>query len=191
MSPSLKKFADRAISPNTRLTYEKALGRIRDWLRTKKLELNDSSLAEYLVSIYEDGSSHATCSLCVAAVKWLARENGTAELVGNTTILVLKGIARSKKHGPGQVDGLDWNHVDKVVDNQHSKKTLGGFRNAAMVAVGSDAMLRVSEIQAVTVDDVALNVNDKGFSVLTIPRSKTDQEGIGEKSRWVHERQLS
>lgn len=191
MSPSLKKFAERAISSNTQLSYEKALGRIQDWLRVRKLELNDSSLAEYLVSIYEAGSSHATCSLCVAAVRWMARETSTAELAGNTTILVLKGIARSRKRGPGQVDGLDWNDVVKVVDIQHSKKTLEGFRNAAMIAVGSDAMLRVSEIQVVAVEDVELNVNDKGFSVLTIPRSKTDQEGIGEKRCWVHQRQLS
>lgn len=190
MSPTLKKFVDRAISPNTQLSYEKAFGRIQDWMRVRKFELNDSSLAEYLASIYEDGSSHATCSLCVAAVRWIARETDTAELVGNTTTLVLKGIARSDSHGPGQVEGLDWNDVDKVVDIQHSKKTLEGFRNAAMIAVGSDAMLRVSEIQAVAVNDIDLNVNEKGFSVLTIPRSKTDQEGIGEKRGWVHERQL-
>lgn len=191
MSPSLKKFTDRAISSNTQLSYEKAIDRIQNWLRIRKLELNDASLAEYLASIYEAGSSHSTCSLCVAAVRWMTRGTGTAELVGSTTSLVLKGIARSKKHGPGQVAGLDWNDVDKVVDIQHSKKTLEGFRNAAMIAVGSDAMLRVSEIQAVTVEDVELNVNERGFSVLTIPRSKTDQEGIGKKRRWVHQRRIS
>ena len=184
---SIKKFTDRAISPNTRLAYEKALRRFRDWLRTRNLKLNDSSLAEYLTSIYKAGLSHSTCAQCVAAVKWMARETRTADLVGKTTGLVLKGIARSGKRGCGQVKGLLWDQVDTVVNLEFRKGTPAGFRNAAMFAVAADAMLRISEIQAMRIDDIELNADDRGFSVLTIPRSKTDQEWIGEKNNWVRQ----
>ena len=181
MSPSINKFTERAISPNTRIAYEKAICRIRKWLHTRKLGLKDATIAKYLVSSYESGLSHSTCSQCVAAVKWLGRETGTSGLVGNTTSLVLKGIARSGKHGFGQVKGLGWKDTDRVIDIQYRKGTPAGFRNAAMIAMGSDALLRVSEIQAVTVGELEINVNSNGASLLTIPRSKTDQEGIGEK----------
>ena len=49
-----------------------------------------------------------------------------------------------------------------------------GLRDAAIIAVASDALLRVSEISALYVDDVNLEEQ-----TVLIRRSKTDQEGAG------------
>jgi site-specific recombinase XerD len=54
---------------------------------------------------------------------------------------------------------------------------LPGLRDAALISLGYDAGLRVSELVAVTVE--ALVVQDNGSGVLEIGRSKTDQEGQG------------
>ena len=52
---------------------------------------------------------------------------------------------------------------------------LAGVRDAAIVAVASDALLRVSEVAALDVSDVNL-----AEQTVLIRRSKTDQEGTGD-----------
>ncbi|WP_294443941.1 tyrosine-type recombinase/integrase [uncultured Sphingomonas sp.] len=52
-----------------------------------------------------------------------------------------------------------------------------GLRDAALLSLGYDAGLRVSELTAVAVAD--LRPQPDGTGLLHLPRSKTDQEGIG------------
>ncbi len=52
-----------------------------------------------------------------------------------------------------------------------------GLRDAALLRLGSDGLLRISELVAVQVDD--LGPREDGSGVLALPRSKTDQEGDG------------
>ena len=51
---------------------------------------------------------------------------------------------------------------------------MAGLRDAAIVAIASDALLRVSEVAALDVPDV-----DLAEPTVLIRRSKTDQEGKG------------
>ncbi len=59
---------------------------------------------------------------------------------------------------------------------------LPGLRDAALLSLGYDAGLRVSEMLGATVD--ALEVQGDGSGLLDIERSKTDQEGQG-ACAWV------
>jgi len=52
-----------------------------------------------------------------------------------------------------------------------------GMRDAALLSLGYDAGLRVSELTAVSVKDLRPQVD--GTGLLHLPRSKTDQEGLG------------
>ena len=52
-----------------------------------------------------------------------------------------------------------------------------GLRDAALLRLGSDGLLRISELAGVQVDD--LRLAEEGSGVLALPRSKTDQEGEG------------
>ncbi|WP_126174579.1 tyrosine-type recombinase/integrase [Altericroceibacterium xinjiangense] len=54
---------------------------------------------------------------------------------------------------------------------------LQGIRDAALLSLGYDAGLRVSELTAVEVRD--LRPQGDGTGLLHLPRSKTDQEGLG------------
>ena len=55
-----------------------------------------------------------------------------------------------------------------------SARRLAGLRDAALIAVASDALLRVSEVAALEVGDL-----DWSGSTLLVCKSKTDQEGEG------------
>ena len=56
----------------------------------------------------------------------------------------------------------------------NGEESLAGLRDAAILAVASDALLRVSELAALTVADI-----DMTEQTITVQRSKTDQEGTG------------
>lgn len=53
-----------------------------------------------------------------------------------------------------------------------------GMRDAALLSLGYDAGLRVSELTSATVEQV--EPQDDGSGLLAIPRSKTDQDGQGD-----------
>ena len=92
---------------------------------------------------------------------------------------VMRGISRTgRDQGRGQVAGLDWRAADLAAGIAANEgHSLAGLRDASLIMVGSDALLRVSEIAALTVADV--QVQSDGSGTVTIHASKTDQEGRG------------
>ena len=92
---------------------------------------------------------------------------------------VMHGISRTgRDQGRGQVAGLDWRAADLAAGIAANEgHSLAGLRDAALIMVGSDALLRVSEIAALTVADVQVQADGSG--TVTIHASKTDQEGRG------------
>ncbi len=96
---------------------------------------------------------------------------------GPAVAAVLRGLKREgRDRGRGQVTGVRWEDVDAAVRiaAAHRGASLADRRDAAMVAVASDALLRVSEVAALKVPDV-----DPEAGTLTVRRSKTDQAGAG------------
>ena len=90
------------------------------------------------------------------------------------TQATLAGIRRAgKDRGRGQVDGLIWQDVERVCVYAETEGTLAGLRDAAMIRLMSDCLLRISEV-------VAVNIGDLKEKTLTIQSSKTDQESTGE-----------
>lgn len=50
--------------------------------------LNDSLLSQYISHLHQEGKSPATIALVVAAVKWIAKHQGSDGVVGETTNLL-------------------------------------------------------------------------------------------------------
>lgn len=181
--PSLAPHADTAqalaaasISANTRRAYTAALGRLDTWLMEMGVPLSDPALAEYLSEVFEAGKAPAVAALVVAAVKFRAKLTGTESPVGPATARVLAGFRRAgRTRGRGQVEGVPWEQADAAAALAVNEETrLSGLRDAAILAVASDALLRVSELAALMVADI-----DMTEQTLTVQRSKTDQEGTG------------
>ena len=161
-----------SIAENTQKAYQRALHNLETWLAGRTL--SDPLLASYLTGLHETGKSPATIGQVVAAVKWQLKHQSQETLNFPITQATLAGIRRAgKDRGRGQVDGLIWQDVERVCIYAETDGTLAGLRDAAMIRLMSDCLLRISEV-------VAVNVGDLKEKTLTIQSSKTDQEGTGE-----------
>ncbi len=160
------------VSDNTLKAYEHATRKLETWLERRTL--SDAVLAEYVRFLHEQGKSPATVNLMVSAVKWMAERHGVDTLVGATTERELSDVRRAgKRRGRRQVDGLTWAEVERVCAAAESADTAAGLRDAAMISLMSDCLLRISEVVAVNVEDV----NSEG---LRLPRRGNDQESRDE-----------
>ena len=161
-----------SISENTRKAYQRALAKLEAWL--SGCPLSDALLANYITALHKDGKSPATIGQAVAAVKWQLKHQSQEALNFPITQATLAGIRREgKDRGRGQVDGLIWQDVERVCVYAETEGTIAGLRDAAMIRLMSDCLLRISEV-------VTVNVGDLKEKTLTLRSSKTDQEGTGE-----------
>ena len=78
----------------------------------------------------------------------------------------MAGIRREgKDRGRGQVDGLIWQDVERVCVYAETEGTIAGLRDAAMIRLMSDCLLRISEV-------VTVNIGDLKEKTLTLRSSK-------------------
>ena len=161
-----------SIAENTLKAYQRALQSLTDWLSGQTL--SDPLLANYITVLHDNGKSPATIGQILAAVKWQLKHQSQETVNFPITQATLAGIRRAgRDRGRGQVDGLIWQDVERVCIYAETQGTLAGLRDAAMIRLMSDCLLRISEV-------VAVNVVDFRERTLTVRASKTDQEGTGE-----------
>lgn len=94
----------------------------------------------------------------------------------------LKGLARFKGSSHRKVEALREYHIEAML--RACPNTLIGQRDAAIIAVGFAGALRRSEICNLNVEDVEFLGEEEGGQDrmwVTIRRSKTDQNGRGQK----------
>ena len=171
ISTETASLIQSSVAPNTIEAYRRATQKLEAWLDGQIL--TDGLLATYITGLHHQGKSPATIALVVAAVKWTASKS-RIDVVGEITQRTLAGIRREgKSRGRGQVEGIVWSEVDRVCAFAESDNSIAGLRDAALIRLMSDCLLRVSEA-------VAVNCGDFKKNTLLIVSSKTDQEGCGE-----------
>ena len=171
ISSETKELIQSSIADSTLKRYQRLSRELEAWLGGQIL--TDALLADYITALHTEGKSPATIAQVVAAAKWLAKNHGV-EIVGEVTSKTLAGIRREgKERGKGQVDGVEREDMLRVVTLAEADKTIAGLRDAALIRLMSDCLLRISEV-------VAVNVGDLHKNTLRIKSSKTDQEGRGE-----------
>lgn len=171
LQSEVKRLMSVSLSQNTQRAYQHALQSLEQYLEGRRL--TDGELAAYVTHLHETGKSPSTITIVVAAVKWRLKKSD-APFHLPMTDTVLAGVRREgKNRGRGQVDGLMWQDVERVCVYAETEGTLAGLRDAAMIRLMSDCLLRISEV-------VAVNVGDLKETTLTVGSSKTDQEGTGE-----------
>ena len=170
LESEVKRLMSASLSPNTQRAYRQALEGFDVYLKGRLF--TDGELAGYITHLYDRGKSPSTITIVVAAVKWRLKKSDVPSHLPMTDT-VLAGIRREgKDRGRGQVDGLDWQAVERVCVFAEAEKTLAGLRDSAMIRLMSDCLLRISEV-------VAVNVADFEKKTLIVQQSKTDSEGTG------------
>ena len=164
------------IADNTRKAYSRALSQFSAWLSENCRDLTDGALADYLTEMFDAGLAPASGSQVVSAVRFRALLQGADPEIGPKTHLAMSRFSRlGSGRGRGQAAGLQWEAADRIAASS-AKGSLAGMRDAAIITVMSDALLRVSEAADIQVDHIQPSPNG---ATLLVPRSKTDQEGEG------------
>lgn len=173
-----KKFAENGISRHTKDAYTKDFERFSLWcFRQGKayLPADVETVCAYLAAMSK--KKYSTISrLCVSIKRFHLAAEHTSPTDSQRVKDVLKGIRRHNGIGRDAAKPILWDDCKKMISSQ--SKDIRGRRNAAILAIGWTCALRRSEIVALDVTDI--DIQPAGMFV-RIRKSKTDQEGKGEK----------
>lgn len=134
--------------------------------------------------------ARATIERYRSSIAALHRAAGLADPCADEVVrLAVKRMSRSKGRRQKQAEPLNRGHIERMLtvrtpERQHRRvmeakrpTPLIALRNAALVAVAYDTLLRRSELVALSVEDV--QKGSDGSGTVLVRRSKADQEGEG------------
>ncbi len=171
------------IAESTKRVYLSALAMLDKWLKGRPI--NDETLSAYLSYLFDRGKSPSTAEGALKAVRWRCESQDLPDPRGKLCRRALANFSRQGAgRGRGQVDGLQYEAVDKLIALAAGEKTIHGDRDAILFSLMSDGMLRLGEFAALNVEDIDFDSN-----TIRIVKSKTDQFGIG-ADQWVRDRTL-
>ena len=162
------------IADETHRAYVRALRSLEEQLGDQPV--SDRSLSAALSALAADGRAASTLAQSVSAVRFAARRASLPDPVGTTSEMIVRSHRRSSQP-PRQAPGIDWDAADAAAEALARRGGPIGLRNAALIAIMSDALLRVSEAAALDVGDIERASDGTGRVV--VRRSKTDQNGDG------------
>lgn len=166
----------QATAFNTHRAYASALRGFDAWRKDRAVD--DGSIADYLAYLQESGKAVATARIALAAIRHRARREAESRPDGALTAKVMAGYERAgANRGRGQVAGVTWEQADAMTSLAVHGGRLRDLRDAALIAVMSDGLLRVSEAAGVSVRDV--NLARDGAGTLLVVQSKTDPQAAG------------
>lgn len=162
------------LAPETRRAYFGRLRAVESFLGGEPL--TDESLSAVLTRMAAAGHAPSTLEQTASAVRFAARRLGEPDPVGPKCDIVLRSHRRAAGP-PRQVAAVDWDAADAAAAAAAERGDMIGLRNAAVIAVMSDALLRVGETAALDADDI--DRAGDGTGSVTVQRSKTGQQGLG------------
>jgi len=177
---SAREYAAAAKAERTRESYALAWRTFTRWCEAQglpSLPASPTTVALYLTSRANQGRKVGTLSLELVAISQAHKSAGHASPRSSAEVqAVLKGIRRAK--------GVAQTKKAPVLVPELRKMAAGlpattiGLRDRALLLMGFAGAFRRSELIALEVGDVVFTSD--GLEV-TLRRSKTDQEGAGQK----------
>ncbi|WP_425442488.1 tyrosine-type recombinase/integrase [Sphingomonas lenta] len=161
-----------------------------DWCageRRRACPADPEDLVRYLRALEADGKKPATLARRIASLATVHRLLGLDDALPTSAPMVRNALRGNRRRqgaaqrqaaplrfggGLGEAGGFTLSALLSACTGD-----VQGLRDAALLSLGYDAGLRVSELIAVSVTD--LGPQPDGTGLLHLPRSKTDQEGIG------------
>jgi len=172
----------------TRIAYETDLREFRAWAAANDLRAFPASVETVVLYLTHLANRLKPSSLArkVSAIKFEFRQAGLPSPTDAEPVkALLAGARRTKGLAPRQVSPATIDVIEKLLATCDDSRR--GHRDRALIALGFGAALRRSELARVRLEDI--EVTDKGL-VLTLPKSKTDQEGRGQQVAVLDGRRL-
>lgn len=175
------KFAQNALSDNTKRAYAGAISRFREWVTaTGETEITGDLLSRWISSLADQGRGVSSIRQSLAAVRWLLRESNLPDVGADHVVrMTLRGISRSRSAddvSPKEpILQADLERMVRTLDDDESSKCI--YLRALLLFAWMGAMRR-SEITALRWKH--LRWTEQGVAVLVV-RSKGDQTGQGQE----------
>lgn len=169
-----RDFLAAATSENTRRTYRSAIRHFLGWGGV--LPADEKGIIRYLLA--HAGTHNArTLALRLTALSQWHVYQGFPDPAGSATVRkTLKGIGRTYGRPKKQAKALPIEDLEKIVCKLASLKTIKAKRDIALLQLGFFGGYRRSELAALQFADIAWEPDGL---VITLQRSKTDQQGQG------------
>ena len=163
-----------SLAPNTRAAYLSDLAHFENW--GGRIPAEPDTVAAYLAT-HADALSVATLNRRLAALAKVHRSHGVANPTSSELVKsVLRGLKRVK--GTAQRQAKPLLKEDLILALDATGEGLRDLRDRALLLIGFAVGFRRSELVGLTFGDVELV---RQGIVITLRRSKTDQDGIGRK----------
>ena len=172
-------FAAASRAPRTRDAYRLQWSTFTSWAASRGLDTlpaSPSTVAAFLVSRVDAGWKVASIALSLTAIGSAHRAAGLGSPASHPAVAATwQGIRRTlgtaqRRAAPAAVDEL------RAMVGALEGQRAGAVRDRALLLVGFAGAFRRSELVALDVSDVSFRAEGV---VLTVRRSKTDQEGAG------------
>ena len=177
ISDSAKAFAEAASSKNTKRAYSADWAAFTAWCElTGRMPLpaEPEALADFIATMADDGYKPSTINRRVSAIARAHRLAGHSTPLAGVARETMAGVRRTLGVAPRQVAPITVPDLRAMIHGLPND--IRGVRDQALLLIGFAGALRRSELVGLDVADVAQV--DAG-TLLTLRRSKTDQEGQG------------
>jgi site-specific recombinase XerD len=181
-------YVEASLSPATRRAYRVGLEAFGAWCEAEgvnALPAAPETVARYLAAEAAAGRKVATLEQRVAAIRWAHEAAGhESPTVAKGVRSTMRGIRRELGVAPTRKAPATVERIGAMVAHA-DPATVKGARDRALLLFGFASAMRRSELVALNVED--LEETERGLLV-TVRRSKTDQEGKGQVRAVPHGR---
>jgi site-specific recombinase XerD len=174
-----RAYAADSVSENTKSAYAADWRTFSTWCDARalpKLPAAPAVVATYLANLADEGRRVSTISRALAGIAYTHRTAGYAWSTKPPITTVMAGIRRRLGVATSKKAPVGDSELRRLVDVLGAD--LLGLRDRALLTLGWFTACRRSELVALTVADLA--PVEQGI-IVTVRRSKTDQDGRGEE----------
>lgn len=176
---SAGKYAQASISTNTQRAYRFAWERFSRWAQKKRvtpLPAFPNTLCSYLASMADEGCALSSIEQALAAINKVHELKGwfPSPTKAPAVRTVMQGIRRTLGHGKRQKEPATAEILRAALKDLGD--SLIEIRDRALLLLGFAGAFRRSELAGLNLED--LSFRPEGI-VISLRRSKTDQEGHG------------
>jgi len=179
LAESAARYAAAAVSENTSRAYRADWTHFSAFCAAAGIEPMPASaevIGAYITSLADAGAAAATIDRRLSTIRAAHRAAGHEPPSSEALRLLRRGIRRTIGTAQQQAAALGVEDVRRIVATLPADCIDDAARDRAVILVGFAAALRRSEVAALQLDDVRF---ETAGMVITLRRSKTDQEGAG------------